>query len=102
MKKLFYFKQPETMLMCYKRMPSSLRRDNYVEIDFKIPDNWDLERIFAFFNQDENPLGSPEGQEWIRKAGLHHTSMSIGDVVEVCGVPHQLGRLNVKGSTRGG
>jgi hypothetical protein len=82
MKKLFYFKQPETILMCHEKAPSSLRRDNYVEIDFKIPDDWSLHKIFDFFNQDSNPLGSSEGQEWIRKVGLHHTSMCVGDVVE--------------------
>jgi hypothetical protein len=88
MKRLFYFKNPELMLACYKEAPSVLDGNDYVEVNFKIPNNWTLQKIFDFFNQEDNPLAKPEGQEWIRKVGLHHTSMSVGDVVEIDGIPN--------------
>ncbi|HMP28081.1 MAG TPA: hypothetical protein PKD85_00690 [Saprospiraceae bacterium] len=39
-----------------------------------------LEKLFERFNDPENPLGSPEKQEFIKSNRLH-TSMSVGDVV---------------------
>jgi hypothetical protein len=40
------------------------------------------ELLFSMFNDDEdNPLGTPEGQKMIRERGAHHTSMSVGDSI---------------------
>jgi len=48
----------------------------------KIPE--DLEVIFSKYNSDSrNPIATPTGQESIKSRGIHHTSMSIGDVVRV-------------------
>ncbi len=40
-----------------------------------------LEKIFAWYNMDSNPLGTKEGQQKIRKLGVSHTSMSVQDLV---------------------
>jgi hypothetical protein len=41
-----------------------------------------LEKLFARFNSEENPLCAPKYQEKI-KSFLSHTSMSVGDVVQI-------------------
>lgn len=41
-----------------------------------------LENIFEKFNSEENPLSTPEYQDKI-KSLLTHTSMSVGDVVQI-------------------
>ena len=43
-----------------------------------------LDFIFRLFNGQDNPLGIPEKQDYIKKCRLH-TSMSIGDVVVMNG-----------------
>lgn len=40
------------------------------------PDN-----IFAMLNQDDSPLATKEGQEFIKTVGVKHTSMSVGDLL---------------------
>ena len=88
MKKLFYFKNVETLVDYHKdKIPSKVNKSDYIEIDYKIPDDWSIEKIFDFFNQEDNPLGTTKGQKWLKKVGLHHTSMSVGDVIEVDGIP---------------
>lgn len=45
-----------------------------------------LNSIWTFFNDDElNPVATPEGQRFIRDHSVHHTAMSVGDVVELDG-----------------
>tara|TARA_R110002012_G_scaffold64769_1_gene170221 strand:+ start:14650 stop:15111 length:462 start_codon:yes stop_codon:yes gene_type:complete len=38
--------------------------------------------LFEVLNVDSNPLHSADNQQMIREQGLHHTSMSIGDIVQ--------------------
>ena len=44
-----------------------------------------LEAIFALFNLGNNPLATPRGQDRIRRLGVGHTSISVGDIVKVDG-----------------
>ena len=48
-----------------------------------VPDDF-----FSKFNNGTNPLATPEGQRFIKENGVRHTSMSIGDIIEVEGLPY--------------
>jgi len=39
------------------------------------------EELFMIFNEENNPLASPNGQALIRAKGASHTSMSVGDSI---------------------
>jgi len=41
-----------------------------------------MQELFEQFNSEDNPLSAPETQQMIRANGLH-TSMSVGDLVEL-------------------
>lgn len=41
----------------------------------------DHDEMFALLNSEDNPLGTPEEQRYIREKMLH-TSMSVGDVLK--------------------
>lgn len=43
------------------------------------------DRYWVTFNQDPNPLLSESGKLTLRKLGVRHMSMSIGDIIEVDG-----------------
>jgi len=43
------------------------------------------EHIFATLNQDNNPLSAASMQAELRKRGILHTSMSVGDVIATRG-----------------
>jgi len=67
-------------------------RKDYVKlpIELEIPDNIkerDLtDYVFQIMNnansEIKNPMGTPQMQEWLKKHGLHHTSMSVADIIE--------------------
>lgn len=42
------------------------------------------ESLFDILNREENPLGTPENQAFIREHKLH-TSMSVGDIISFDG-----------------
>ena len=60
MKKTFFHRY-------YRMLPFSFEEEN--------------EQIFHNLNADNNTLGTPEGQRWIKDKNLSHTSMSVGDVI---------------------
>jgi len=83
-------------------MPKRIFKDVYAEMSKdKVQIDGDvlpaeLERMFAKYNDDgyaqdkpyskgKNPLATPKGQDKVRDSGTHHTSMSVGDMVEVDG-----------------
>lgn len=43
--------------------------------------NCDNEKIYSDLNQDSNPLGIEEYQNFIRDNQVGHTSMSVGDLI---------------------
>lgn len=48
----------------------------------------DLELYFATFNgqgKEENPLANMRGQLRLKELGVSHTSMSVGDIIEING-----------------
>jgi len=57
--------------------------EEYVKlpISFEIKED-ELDEIYSKLNQDDNPMGTPEMQQWIRDNGLKHTSMSVGDIIK--------------------
>jgi len=62
-------------------------RKNWVELPYKEKVvsktlRADLESIFAKYNMGSNPLSSQKGQDFLKMNGLHHTSMSVGDVIK--------------------
>lgn len=73
-------------VMYHKKLPSldDIKRD-YVElpITIDIKDETELGKIFYTLNCDNNPMGAPEYQQWIRDNNVHHTSMSVGDVAQL-------------------
>ena len=84
MAEIYYWRDSKWMINVQyeNRLPTvaDVKRD-YVKLPFKL--NKTNERIFHHLNFEEtNPLGSVDGQDWIRSVGLHHTSMSVGDVVK--------------------
>ena len=56
----------------------------YDESDVEIPNDRHelLEHLFKKFNDPNNPLSNVESQEFIKQNRLH-TSMSVGDIVEI-------------------
>lgn len=57
-----------------------------VDFDSKSNKSFDemAEEMFALLNdgmETPNPLGTPEGQQFIRNNGVGHTSMSVGDFI---------------------
>lgn len=42
---------------------------------------------FELFNNGSNPLATPEGQQYIKDNGVRHTSMSVGDIITLNGLP---------------
>lgn len=73
-------------VMYHKNFPSikDIKKD-YVElpITIDVEDKTEFGKIFSMLNRDDNPMGTPEHQQWIRDHGVHHTSMSVGDVVQL-------------------
>lgn len=65
-----------------KSLTKQALSENYVDIYTGKQDNESLEIIFEQFNSPETPLGTDVYQQKIRKDGTH-TSMSVGDIVEV-------------------
>ena len=48
-----------------------------------------LDSVWSMYNTDEvNPLANDSGQRFLRDHGLKHTSMSVGDVIELNGVAY--------------
>jgi len=65
-----------------KKYPDLNKMDEeYVKLPIEFEDK-DMDEIFSLLNQDENPMGTPEMQQWIRDNGLKHTSMSVGDIIK--------------------
>jgi hypothetical protein len=56
-----------------------------VQVKSDVAKDENAEKLFALFNLDFNPLGTPEGQQKIRSLGVSHTSMSINDFVVIDG-----------------
>ena len=42
-----------------------------------------LDAIFSIMNTQDNPMATKEKQTWIRENKVSHTSMSVGDVIEL-------------------
>lgn len=63
------FQVPNSLLQHFKRV-HTCGNDN-------------LEELFARFNSNKNPLSSTEGQRLLKEMDVHHTSMSIGDMVRI-------------------
>jgi hypothetical protein len=60
----------------YVKLPINfdINEDEAIEVE--------MDKIFVTLNEDENPMGTPEMQQWIVDNGLKHTSMSVGDIVK--------------------
>jgi len=60
-------------------------KKDYVKLPIDVAPVDYLEGVFHLLNNEDNPLGSKENQEWIRKnlKPNPHTSMSVGDIVKV-------------------
>jgi hypothetical protein len=89
--KVYYWKDIKRLMETgYEdKYPDLNRLDKeYVKlpISFEINENeaieTELDKIFATLNEDENPMGTPEMQQWIKDNGLKHTSMSVGDIIK--------------------
>lgn len=88
MAKLYYWKNGHILLVFNT---DKITRENMKETHVEMPINLEVstpEDAFVIFNDAgivENPLSTPENQQFIRNAGTH-TSMSVGDIVEIKGV----------------
>lgn len=66
-------------------------KKDYKKIPISFPFNKNLSqehnfgKVYNKLNSDNNPLGTPEMQQWLRKNKLKHTSMSVGDIIELEG-----------------
>ena len=68
--------------------PDFRKTHNKVQADYKLPDErrheCPLDDIFEIFNNyDRNPLANEQSNAERRAMGCMHTSMSVGDVIEV-------------------
>lgn len=79
---IYYKKNPDF------REVSELNKESFKEEYVKLPKNeseTDLEEIYTKYNQySTNPYSeeNDEGQKTIKSLGLHHTSMSVGDIIK--------------------
>ena len=65
----------------YKRIPVSFPFNNNLSLEHNFG------KVYSKLNSGNNPLGTPEMQNWI-KTNLKprpHTSMSVGDIIELEG-----------------
>ena len=89
---LYYSLKSKTSFdLLYHGLASLSELKNHVKVyteHFKLPSNSEdnilsfLESQFKRFNGEDNPLSSPEKQKII-KTNKTHTSMSIGDVIQL-------------------
>lgn len=90
---IYYWKDIERMIELSYREEKEYPDEKTIEEDWvKLPISFDmgededvdaeLDKIFAELNQENNPMGTPEMQQWIRDNGLKHTSMSVGDIIK--------------------
>ena len=49
----------------------------------ELPVGAQLEKIFSLFNSGGNPLSAPDLQRRISEESNHHTSMAVGDVIQL-------------------
>jgi len=61
----------------FEKNPPIEEKDYPKEFTSKVCDS-----IYHILNCEENPLGTPENQEFIRENKLH-TSMSVGDIISI-------------------
>lgn len=90
MKKVFYYKDSSIAMQCYTKSITEVKKEDYAEMPPLSKRNQKLsfDEIFSLFNDPiKNPLSMPEKQECIIDNKLH-TSMSVGDIIEVNGVPN--------------
>jgi len=68
----------------YKELPISNEYWKKQDLPNPIHDLAVLDTIFYLMNHDEiNPMSNKEMQTWIRENKVSHTSMSVGDVIEL-------------------
>jgi len=65
----------------WKKLPIEENIDN---TKFPISAN-ELERLFEKYNLSDNPYMNKKGQQTLKRLGLRHTSMSVGDVIQIGG-----------------
>lgn len=87
--KVHYWKNIDEWLMWVtmrKKIPTKedIARD-YVQLPFTIDiDGEDeLDTIFEKLNVGDNPLATEKNQHWLIEHDVCHTSMSVGDVVQL-------------------
>jgi hypothetical protein len=83
---VYYQKEMDTKWFLATDKRIGISRANFHEKWKKMPVEFKAgthrEKIFEILNLDNNPIGTPEGQAWLRRNGVRHTSMSVGDIVK--------------------
>lgn len=87
--KIYYWKEIKKWLLevtMRRSFPTKedIKKD-YVQLPFtlEIEGKDELDRIFEQLNVGDNPLATTENQEWLKANEVCHTSMSVGDVVQL-------------------
>ena len=63
--------------------PKKIFEQDWAKVPIDYGDDNSVEEVFADLNDDlRNNLGTPSNQEWLKNNGVHHTSMSVGDIVQ--------------------
>uniref|UniRef100_A0A6C0C9X1 Uncharacterized protein n=1 Tax=viral metagenome TaxID=1070528 RepID=A0A6C0C9X1_9ZZZZ len=57
-----------------------------------------LDDLFAIYNSDQNPLSTVAMQKYIQEKNTH-TSMSVGDVIYIDGIPYSVSGFGFKKMT---
>jgi hypothetical protein len=63
--------------------PQEILSDYAVVFESECKDDVLPDELFVLLNSDENPLACIQGQKKIKKLGVDHTSMCIGDILVI-------------------
>jgi hypothetical protein len=75
------------------RMNKCFMRKHYKQVyvednNIYLPSPDLLDTIFADFNCEDNPLATKEGQQKLKELEVRHTSMSVGDIIQIADEYH--------------